>query len=257
MRAFGAILIVAMILKLIGLQSVNLANSGKDTNSLTPILLAFEFVLGVWYLSGTAQRAARITAILLLTVFSAINLFKSANGLTSCGCFGEVIVPPLPVGLVEIAFAVALTVLPCRHEWKPFDGHALWMAASVMFATAALVLFNTLSTGSMSSTLFWLSGGNNPGSTVIDLGAVTGKSDISFEFPYTNSSDEPIQLSFLRSQCECMKTSNLPIWISPNQTEKIKVILSAPSTPGGFHRTFSILSSSIPIPGQVRGVVAE
>lgn len=126
-----------------------------------------------------------------------------------------------------------------------------------MFATTALVLFNYVGTGSMSSTLYWLSGGNNPGSPVIDLGTIAGKADIVFDFPYTNSSDEPIQLSFLKSQCECMKTSNLPIWISPNQTKKVKVTLSAPSTPGGFHRTFSILSSSIPVPGQVRGVVAE
>lgn len=91
----GLIFVVAAALK--GLDPAEFAHQmagygivGPAVSGLsTPLLIAFEFTLGVALLAGFRPRASALTAVALLVAFIGIEAYGIAQGRTeACGCFG-------------------------------------------------------------------------------------------------------------------------------------------------------------------------
>ena len=87
----GLLLLVAA-----GLKAHQLATEPvPETSLLTSrwfliIWVETEIVLGLWFLTGLARRAAWGAALACFSVFSLVTLYKALSGDVSCGCFGRV-----------------------------------------------------------------------------------------------------------------------------------------------------------------------
>ena len=115
----------AAVLKLSDAQFSDLTLFGSSIRGFTPAVIALEILVGLWFLSGLARRAGRLVALVLLAGFAAVNLWKAAYGEASCGCFGLVMLPPLPV---------VLAVLPCSRSWNADDTNAAWIVGLACIA---------------------------------------------------------------------------------------------------------------------------
>jgi putative oxidoreductase len=115
--------------------SLSLFAMGVDSYQMLPpwavsplahLLPPFEFVLGLWILSGIALRYAALVASLLLTVFfsAMVRAYVLHLGI-SCGCFGpgEQIGPKRLVeeGLEFLPLAFAVTIGAFLMNRKPRD----------------------------------------------------------------------------------------------------------------------------------------
>lgn len=75
-------------------------------------VVAFEFALAVWLISGIRWNAARMVALGCFGMFAGVSAATAASGETSCGCFGAARVSPLAIGTLDLA-AICL-LLFCR-----------------------------------------------------------------------------------------------------------------------------------------------
>jgi hypothetical protein len=79
-------------------------------------IIAFEFGLGFWLISGVQPYASHIVALACLASFGGMSFAKFLAGETSCGCFGRVELNPGITFLIDVAGVVAL--LGARNAWR-------------------------------------------------------------------------------------------------------------------------------------------
>ena len=107
----GLLLLVAA-----GLKAHQLATEPvPETSLLTSrwfliIWVETEIVLGLWFLTGLARRAAWGAALACFSVFSLVTLYKALSGDVSCGCFGRVEVSPWYTFVLDVAAVGALVL---------------------------------------------------------------------------------------------------------------------------------------------------
>jgi len=249
-RASGLILLVSVVLKV---TSTEASLPGRTLTGAPLLFVGAEVLLGLWFLSGTAAKVGRTTAILVLTLFVALNLVKVYDGAASCGCFGAVAVAPAYVAAVEVVFLALMLPFPRVSEWAPSDANAAWVVgmAAALFVVYLGVGYGV--TGRVASD--WLDGGD-PAATFEqhvpgdEPGGVT-----TFELRWRNAGAEPVQLTFLRASCACMQTRSLPLWVAPGEEVVIPVIFTAPGGRGMYRRNFEIVTTATTLRGSVRGQV--
>ena len=110
------ILLGLVLLLAAGLKAHQLATEPvPETSLLTSrwfliLWVETEIVLGLWFLSGLARRAAWIAALACFSVFSLVTLYKALSGDVSCGCFGRVEVNPWYTFVLDVAAVGALVL---------------------------------------------------------------------------------------------------------------------------------------------------
>jgi Methylamine utilisation protein MauE len=111
----GLLLLTAGGLKGYQLASTGLMPEDKLLGGRGTILglIAFELALGLWLLSGFANRAARLVSLTSFSVFLGVSLARGLAGEVSCGCFGPVALRPWVAALVDLFALVHLCM------WTP------------------------------------------------------------------------------------------------------------------------------------------
>jgi hypothetical protein len=106
MALLGLLLLLAATLKAVEMAS----DPDADSRAWTFLLVACEWGLGVWLLSGHWPRQAWRAAIAALLVFTVSAGLSWIRGEASCGCFGRFAVPPSFTFVGDLALLAAVLV---------------------------------------------------------------------------------------------------------------------------------------------------
>ena len=91
----GAVLVIAAVLKIHQLLTEPIISKGFwESWAFFVIQIPLELGLGIWLLSGLFRKAAWLIAVLSFALFIVVTLHQGLTGVTSCGCFGKVVVNP-------------------------------------------------------------------------------------------------------------------------------------------------------------------
>jgi len=108
-KLLGSLLIAAAILKIYGLAVDPLLQDGLVNKPWLHITsIEIEFLLGMWLLSGLAQKSGWLISIVTFGILTGISLYQALTGQASCGCFGQVKVSPWITFVVDTCAILAL-----------------------------------------------------------------------------------------------------------------------------------------------------
>ena len=109
----AAILIAAALLKGYQLATAPVVGSGLfSSRAFLIALVEFEWLLGVWLLSGLYPRRAWQVALACFAGFACVSLYKGLSGDASCGCFGRVEVSQRWTLVLDLGAVLALLAWP-------------------------------------------------------------------------------------------------------------------------------------------------
>lgn len=111
----ACVLLFAAAMKVARNESLPLfLTSATGYSTLVVVEILFEMVLGLWIITNVAPRATKRLVASLFAIFAAVALYKAIAGEKSCGCFGELNVPPGATFVLDVALAslAALGSLP-------------------------------------------------------------------------------------------------------------------------------------------------
>ena len=186
----AALLLAAAILKarqLLGDSTAILPGLLHDP-ILIALLIQSEFLLALWLLVGGFARLRFIVAVACFSIFAIVSGYEAMHALASCGCFGNVKIPPAATAGLDVAAVVALCVTRARHSsWRPD-----WPSRRRLFAgvSAAVVVSGAL------WTLYFTKAANAraAGTDTLDLQVLDPQSWLNKPFPLFDEIDGPAPL---------------------------------------------------------------
>lgn len=137
--AVAALLATAAFFKTLQLSGEPVTGTGLlDNRHVQLLTIQAEIALAGWLLSGIARRAAAWTAMCAFVVFAAITTSRFIAGESSCGCFGNIQIPPLIMLTVDVlAFMALFVTRPAPAATTPGGGIRKLAVSAV--AAAAIV----------------------------------------------------------------------------------------------------------------------
>jgi hypothetical protein len=82
------------------------------------MLIQAEMLLGIWLLVGGFERARFFVATVCFCLFAAVSIYEALHAVPSCGCFGNVKVPPVVIAGIDIGGVTALWLArPLHSGW--------------------------------------------------------------------------------------------------------------------------------------------
>jgi hypothetical protein len=224
--AVGLILLLAAFAKLDGFRFDPLA---RDTLLASPraqiAVIELELFLGLWLLSGLAQRWARHAALVFFGMLAAASLYMALEGRSHCGCFGRVEVNPWwTFGLDVVAIALLASFRPASSADLPIAQSRLLKiaAVAVLLVGVPLAAF-FLAVASPSDWLAQLRGQTVTAEpTIADLGTGWPGEVRTFTVVLTNRSTRPVRIVGGTARCGCTVTRDLPLELAPGETKACK-----------------------------------
>lgn len=134
----GVALRFSLALALAAAGSLKIAGAGEPARpfEFAPILGALEILLAAWLLSGWAPSLGRGTATFGFAAFGGVALTAILRGDRSCGCFGDVRVPPSAMLAFDAAAVASLVLGFGARRPRARGGAALPSAALVVCGAA-------------------------------------------------------------------------------------------------------------------------
>jgi hypothetical protein len=83
------------------------------------VLIQSELLLALWLLIGGLPRARLICSVGCFTLFAAASCYEAAHAIASCGCFGNIKVPPAITAALDITAALALCLTRQKNPDTP------------------------------------------------------------------------------------------------------------------------------------------
>ncbi len=158
------------------------------------LLIGIEVCLALWLVSGVWRRGALQTTWILFSAFSVVAAWKWVRGDTSCGCFGQVIVPPSAIWIVDSAGAGICWWL--WREGKPLQRHHVRVGAAVIVMMFGLPLL--AKAWSADEAYAVVSEPREVQFTAIQLGNVAQAS-----IDLKNSGSRDIEVAQIQTSCSC------------------------------------------------------
>lgn len=230
---FGVALIGAAVLKLVSPGKL-VASPVTDALPAWAVGLVplFEVALGVWLLSGLARYGSWAVATPTVALFALHSLALAADSQPSCGCLGELTVPP---GLT-FGFDLVIAVLLVRFR-PAWDGWPVgWAAPAVGVATGLLAVAATAASyqyGSLTAALAASRGETmtlSPG--LLAFGPVPAGATVEQSLRVTNLSDGPIEVVLAEANCTCVAVRGLPVTVAPARWADLVISVTASTKPG-------------------------
>lgn len=230
---FGAALIVAAVLKL-ATPGPLVASPVTDALPAWAVGLVplFEVALGGWLLSGLARYGSWVVATPAVTLFALHSLALAADSQPSCGCLGELTVPP---GLTfGFDLVVAVLLVRFRPAWA---GWPAGPAAPAVAVTAALLALAATAAsyqyGSLTAALAASRGETMTLSpSLLALGPVPAGGTVERSLRVTNLSDGPLEVVLAEANCNCVAVRGLPVTVAPGRWADLPVFVTASTKPG-------------------------
>jgi len=111
-------------------------------------LIEAEILLALWLLVGGAPRARFATASICLTLFAVVAGYDTLHAMPSCGCFGNVKVPPVITATFDVSTVIALwSTRPARNRAEGRNEPPVSRRRLALGLTAATLASATLWTG--------------------------------------------------------------------------------------------------------------
>lgn len=255
-RLLGCFLLVTATLKIHGLW---VDPYGQENFLALPWLqwltIEVEVLLGLWLLSGVANRLALIASLAVFTIFAALSFTLAWQGQTDCGCFGKVKVNPwftFGLDLVVVVVVLAVTL------WRSGSAEDLsktrlsgFLMNCVQVAAFTAVLLGLLVTGiAIYAGDPWAAIAKLRGETltvtpaITELGEGVAGKQLTFQVQLRNYSDNPINVVGGTTSCACIATQDLPITIPAGGNQSINVKIKFSGSPGKFAHRFVLYSDS-------------
>ncbi len=242
--ALGLLLLVAAGLKLYGLSVSPLPSVGwLSVPGVQLAVVAAEFVVGGWLLSGVAKPLAWLAAVVLFTTFAIVSGYLGVIGQARCGCFGAIEASPWAAFGVDVAALLALAVArPSRAAWRSASVGWVGVRTAKLVGGAAAVLAvlaasGTLVFGSLSAALAKLRGESLSAPAYVDFGAAKPGDKLEQLVAVRNWTARPVRLIGGTSDCSCVTTSAMPLSVPPGEAITLAIYLKVPaSSPGDFTR---------------------
>lgn len=132
------LLLVGSILKMVASFRLVIAGGMSANQNLEVFLLvSFELLLAVWLISGIWPKYSRGLSIIVFSVFLLFLLRVTYRGEPSCGCFGDVSIPPLA------AFTLDTVALMALFYWSPgqVDKLSRWICWGLIPCAVCITCF--------------------------------------------------------------------------------------------------------------------
>lgn len=181
-----------------------LAYLGPWPSWTTWVVVVGEALLGVGLVSGCVSKAAWVMALVVSGTFSVVNIKLLLAGQTSCGCFGKLLVHPSVVLGIDAAALIALAWQGRARGYWSSSWNARGLIIGAVAVIAASVGYVALRSPDRAT----------PDLIVLDalehdFGAVESVARVTHEFRLTNTGDESIEMTGVRSTCSCSSADGL------------------------------------------------
>ncbi len=236
MRLCGAVLLVAVALKVQMVASVN--GVGQSLTMLSPRVqllgIEFEALVGVWLISGYARNMAWLAGVLLFSALAAVSIYLIAFGQASCGCFGRVEVSPWASLTLDVA-SVALLLL-FRPVWQATSARTLLRPIAAGLAIIAFILVGTSDVAGrqfarLRGESLWVRGD-------VDAGPGAQNDMRGVLVTVENLTGTDVRLIGGTSSCSCLAIEDLPTTIPAGGQSTLHVTIKYIGDPGEFRHTF-------------------
>lgn len=206
--------------------------------------IQFEFLLGIWLLSGGWVRTAWLVLLGFFSILASASLYLALGGQTNCGCFGKVSVHPWATFIMDVAVLVALCVcrpkpwVACQDRWT---SGVSFVAKVVAGAAALLLLFGSilLAADRPTDILARLRGEVlTVDPNVSDVGEAMAGVRRWFTVHLVNHTDRPIRVVGGTTSCSCIAARDLPVVVPPHASRPIVVQISYSGGVGRFYHRF-------------------
>lgn len=242
----GLLLLAAAGLKTVGLAVDPVARIGIFYSpSFQTLVIQFEFLIGLWLLSGFWRIGSYLVAFAAFAVFAAFSFYSGWIGQADCGCFGAIKVNPwLPFG-VDVAIVACLVF--SRPRISSFLQGPERRVPYKRILTAAMICIFVLGTGygmvhvafgSLARALAILRGETvSVAPAIVDVGEGLPGVWVESYLVVTNWTDSDIRVVGGTSDCSCSTTSELPMIIGNGQSRSVRIYVRLPDTAGITTRT--------------------
>ncbi|MCS6977897.1 MAG: DUF1573 domain-containing protein [Gemmatales bacterium] len=210
-------------------------------------VIELELFLGLWLLSGLAQRWARYAALVFFALLAVASLFMALEGRSHCGCFGRVEINPWwTFGLDVLAVLLLAVFRPAPHGISAIPQNRLLRIAAIAVLIIGLPL--AVFFVAVPSPADWLAQLRGEAVTVepaiADLGTGWPGEVRTFTALVTNRSTSPVRILGGSARCGCTVTRDLPLELAPGETKAMQVEVRFLGTPGRFTHPYQLYSDA-------------
>lgn len=247
----GAVLSGAAALKFQGLSTGALPqNPLLASPHLLLLAIEVEALLGLWLLSGLAQRHARLAGIGFFALLTAISLHQGLTGQRSCGCFGTIHVSPWWTFAFNVAAIASLAWFRPRvastaaapPAWvQPWVQIGVGAGAILVVVVGIFLLLHDEPVRALAQ-LRGEAVGVEP--YVTDVGAGRPGEMRTFTIHLTNYTARPVRVVGGTTSCSCVTTKDLPVELPPARSRTIRVEMRFAGSPGRFLHRFVLYTDN-------------
>ena len=264
----GALLLATALLKAQGPSEGTL---GQNLILFSPrvrfAVMEVEALLGLWFLSGWAKRAAWIVAVAFFLILAGTSLYLGLIGQSSCGCFGRITVSPWGAFGVDVVCLMSLAW--CRPvflggetvygmRWRRDAITITAGVSAILFVCLGGILLAGVRPGDFLARVRGESISVDP--PVTDMGAETAGQVRRFTVSLRNHTDHTVKVVGGTANCSCMATGDLPVEIPPGDSAPITVSASFKGTSGMFQNEFYLYTDDERqnrVPARFKGRIIE
>jgi hypothetical protein len=201
------------------------------------VMILWEFFLAVWLLIGSSLRTAWLATIATFGVFLFASATLAVQGITNCGCLGDV--PMNPWTMVVIDATIVALALPCFAHVPPGNTNAdhswLFSVISSTFVTCLIFTFCVwVGFGSLHVFRSWISGQSvyikQP---ILQLRQQPSGKIVEVQLTIQNRGSKAISILHLPDTCSCIAQERLPILIPSGQSHQTTLLYLVPGKRAG------------------------
>jgi hypothetical protein len=197
---------------------------------LTIAEIAIEALLAMWLFTTIARHLAICIALMLFAGFASISLVETHRGVSSCGCFGPIQVPPRAIFLLDSAI-VSLLILQLPGIRMAFRAVGSVVAPLIGVGTLLLVAHQPIPPPPIAVPSAVAAPPNaiaQPVSSwewVADLGTIPPGKTWKVLFRLTSPNGHRLQIRGVNVSCGCTSIPHPPDAIPATGTIDVQVIL--------------------------------
>src|SRR5579872_5657235 len=143
------IVLAVVLFAAVGLKAHQLFYSGPSipdifhNNTILAGIIQMEILLGLWLVIGGQTYIRFVAAIICFSLFAAVAVYEALHTLPSCGCFGNVKVPPAITAGFDISAVTVLWLTRPRDNFaeNPALSGRRCVIGIIMAITTAVVLW--------------------------------------------------------------------------------------------------------------------
>ncbi|MDR0608558.1 MAG: hypothetical protein LBG58_00420, partial [Planctomycetaceae bacterium] len=140
--AVALVLLVAAMLKAYQLATTpTLGESLLHARWFNIFVVEFELFFGIWLFFGLLPKLTHWMSVGLFSIFLVFSFHKTISGATTCGCWGNVEIPPIYTVLLDV-FVIGLLIVfrPHTRRFHSFSNVKYWSGVKYQIINYFLIV---------------------------------------------------------------------------------------------------------------------